>query len=53
VVACHLAESFCPLVGRAEYCEIQVQFCNAEDVSFSFFDGCPNLMMFVAVRIDW
>jgi hypothetical protein len=38
---------------RAEHSAIKIDFSHSKNICFCFFDGCPNLLMLVALGIDW
>lgn len=44
-------ETVSPLRGGPEHTEVEVEFCESEDISAGVFNGEVDLLMFVAVRV--
>jgi hypothetical protein len=46
-------EAFCPLCSWAESSEVKIEFGHAEDVGEGIVECCDELLVFVAVWVDW
>jgi hypothetical protein len=53
VIPAESLEAFCPLCSWAENSEVQIEFGHTEDVCKGIVECCDDLLMFVAVWVDW